>query len=234
MDLTAIAESSNAHPEDISAIARDLSSLTLDVERPENSWQLWLWYRDRAESEQAACLFSLVAQEQYVRGWFMNAYSPGNSDPVDEQEMALMGGFMTPLDMRNRQWLRAVVAEQGWFRISEYGEGADQAAFLIVQHADHDVAFQREMLALLSELVEAGETRPSGFALLTDRVAVNSGEMQTYGSQGRCTGLRQWEARPYSGTFEEMDARRESVGLEHHAAYVSRMAENYCSTDRDY
>lgn len=231
MDLEQISHMSGASRDMVAEQARALSSLSLDADQPENSWELWIWYRDTTEGETTDCLFTLVAQEQFARLWFRSIQRPDEPVETSPEERAMMGYLTSALDSRNREWLRAVVADQGWFTISEFGEGADRAAFLIVQHADRDVAFQREMLDLLSGLVDTGETRPSGYALLTDRVAVNSGEPQLYGSQGGCTGLRQWEARPYSGTFEDMDARRESVGLEHHAAYVSRMAEN-CSSDQ--
>lgn len=229
--MVEIAEATGTEIDAVVAAAEVFSTLSLDDGYDRVSWQVMLWRRDETDDPKLACLFTLVAQEQYGRIWLSELFSSDAPDIISQSDIQVMARLTWAIDSRNLEWLRTVVAEQGWFSISEYGETADLAAFLIAQHADHDLDFQREILARLDRLVDAEETRPSGHALLTDRVAVNSGEPQVFGSQGRCTGYRQWEAHPYTGTFEEMDERRESVGLEHHTAYVSRMNE-LCNEDQ--
>lgn len=233
VDLAEIADVTGASPDQVQAAVTEFSSLSYDGGYAISPWQAWLIQRDQAEDPVVACLFALVAQEQYGRLWFSALYSSDQTVDVAQPEVQVMARVTSALDVRNREWLRETVTTRGWFRISEYGEYADAAAWLIVQHADLDVEFQREMRALLDPIAAEGDMRASSYAMLTDRVAVNSGEPQRYGSQGRCVGRGQWDAFPYTGTFEEMDARRESVGLEHHAAYVSRMSER-CSADRQY
>ncbi|WP_421787319.1 DUF6624 domain-containing protein [Hyphobacterium sp.] len=233
VDLAEIAERSGASEAHALEVADALTALSFDGVQPTNSTEMFLWYRQHAVNPTADCLLLLVAQEQYVRNWLSAVSRPDSSVQPTDQQRAMMVLMMSALDRRNREWLRPVVERQGWFLNSEYGPGAASAAFLIVQHADHDLDFQREMLTLLEPIAAAGEMRASSYAMLTDRVAVNSGEPQLYGSQGRCVGPGKWEARAYTGTFEEMDARREGVGLEHHAAYVSRISER-CTQDQRY
>jgi hypothetical protein len=50
-----------------------------------------------------------------------------------------------------------------------------QAAWLLVQHADHDPAFQRVCLELLGGAVRAGEADVRHHAYLTDRVLLAEG-----------------------------------------------------------
>lgn len=124
------------------------------------------------------------------------------------------------VDEDNTRWLKAHVGRSGWFTVSKYGAEADKAAWLLVQHADRDVAFQAEVLAILEPLVAAGETDPRSYAYLYDRVAVNSQRPQRYGTQGRCTDAGTWEPRDVEAP-EQLDQRRAAVGLPPEADYVA-------------
>lgn len=121
----------------------------------------------------------------------------------------------------NSAWLRGVLARIGWFDISRYGAEASQGAWLIVQHADHDPAWQRAMLPILAERAARGDMQRNYYAYLVDRVAVNAGEPQTYGTQGKCAGGGKWQ--PFALVDpERLDERRAAVGLEPGAAYGAR------------
>jgi len=58
-----------------------------------------------------------------------------------------------------------------------------KAASLLVQHADHDRAFQKQALTLLETAVATGEVEAADLAYLTDRVLVAEGKPQRYGTQ---------------------------------------------------
>src|SRR3712207_4370224 len=88
----------------------------------------------------------------------------------------------------NAVWLKAAIARMGWFDISRYGEDASQGAWLLVQHSDHDLGWQRQMLAVLEPRVRRGDMQGKYYAYLADRVATNSKLPQLYGTQGRCAG----------------------------------------------
>ena len=79
---------------------------------------------------------------------------------------------MRQADAENLPWIRQVIAEHGWPGRSDVGDDGAQAAWLLVQHADADPAFQRECVGLLTAAVGQGEARLSQLALLTDRVLV--------------------------------------------------------------
>lgn len=117
----------------------------------------------------------------------------------------------------NTAWLRGVVARITWFDISKYGSDASQGAWLLVQHADHDPAWQTQMLGALEPRVKTGDMQGKYYAYLHDRVAVNNHRPQRYGTQGGCKdGVR------FTSPLEDpdhVDARRASVGLTSLAAY---------------
>ena len=86
------------------------------------------------------------------------------------------------------------------------------AAFLLVQHADRDTAFQKKCLPLLQKAAEEGEASKSDMAYLTDRIRVADGQKQLYGTQ--CS----WkdtlvEMDPIEDSLH-VDERRAEVGLE--------------------
>ena len=48
------------------------------------------------------------------------------------------------IDERNTDWLKKVIARHGWPTISMVGKRASHDAWLLAQHADHDLKFQKK------------------------------------------------------------------------------------------
>ena len=86
------------------------------------------------------------------------------------------------IDRKNTERLKELLKENNWPMISVYEKDVCLAAWLLVQHADHDTAFQKEILGKLQALPK-GEVELQNIAYLEDRVLVNSGHLQKYGSQ---------------------------------------------------
>ncbi|NGO71701.1 DUF6624 domain-containing protein [Streptomyces boncukensis] len=130
---------------------------------------------------------------------------------------------MDRVDAENTAWLKSAVAAGGWPRLADVGREGATHAWLLAQHADADPGFQEEALRLLTAAVAAGEALPEHQALLTDRVRVNAGQPQLYGTQyaGDPDSTR---VRPHPiEDPERLDERRAAVGLEPHAVYDRRM-----------
>ena len=90
------------------------------------------------------------------------------------------------------------------------GDGA-RAAWLLVQHADRNVPFQRKCLSLLENHKATGQVSSADIAYLTDRVLVNESKPQLYGTQFHSVeGVRQ--QRPIHDTAI-VDRRRIAMGL---------------------
>lgn len=117
-----------------------------------------------------------------------------------------------PRDHSRTARLREVVDDQGWPSCAEVGEDGASAAWLVAQHADFDVAFQERVVNLMTEQVAQGLADATELAYLTDRVAVNLGQPQRYGTQVRCAG---GEPRPATPLADEssLPERRRAVGL---------------------
>ncbi len=133
------------------------------------------------------------------------------------------------MDWQNTQDMKQLLSRHGWFKISQWGIEADRQAWLLVQHADNDPEFQREVLQKLNRLYKIKETNPSNYAYLWDRVASSFSDPskrmpQRYGTQGQCVGAGQWEPLPIEDE-KNVDKRRKEVGLPTMAEYKQNFKE---------
>lgn len=164
--------------------------------------------------------------DQYMRKYMMISYDHRYSDEEKAEFFKEFANRFQAIDRANTADLKALLKIHHWFTISEFGEVADNNAWLLVQHADLDPDFQREVLRILEPLVATGETRPSNFAYLFDRVAASWSDLskqvpQRYGTQGMCKGPGVWEPIPLEDP-ENLDRRRASVGLGPEAEYIAQ------------
>ncbi|HEL3158263.1 TPA: hypothetical protein UMF67_001990 [Stenotrophomonas maltophilia] len=126
----------------------------------------------------------------------------------------------------NADWLKTMIADKGWPTYSRVGHDGAKAAWLIVQHADHDPAFQAQVLPLIEHAAKAGEADLPDLALLTDRVLLAQGKPQRYGSQFTTAGDGTMELRP-TEDMDGLDARRQAMGLQPLAQYKATLSEAY-------
>ena len=117
--------------------------------------------------------------------------------------------------------MKQIVGKYGWPTRKIVGSDGARAAWLLVQHADRAVVFQRKCLTLMEAHKSDDQVANADIAYLTDRVAVNEGKPQVYGTQGRVVeGV--WQPRPISDR-ENVDQRRKSVGLKTLKEYIEFM-----------
>ncbi|MFB9411625.1 DUF6624 domain-containing protein [Dactylosporangium matsuzakiense] len=124
---------------------------------------------------------------------------------------------------RNGDRLADILDEHGWPTADLVGPEAARRAWLIAQHADRQLHVQRRALALLSEAVGAGRADPAQLAMLHDRVSVNEGRPQRYGTQ--IAGVVDGAPVPWPCEDpDRMDERRARVGLDPFAVHVANHA----------
>lgn len=128
-------------------------------------------------------------------------------------------------DHLNTEWLKQVVAEYGWPKISEVGKHAAGAAWLLAQHADADPVFQVQVLRLMEPLVQQGDAEPQNYALLYDRVMLKLVGTQRYGTQFTCNDGH-WGPQPLEDTAKVEQWRKE-VGLDTLAENTARIEKAY-------
>lgn len=126
------------------------------------------------------------------------------------------------VDRRTTARLKEIVVKVGWPGKRLVGEDGAHAAWLLAQHGDADLAFQKLCLAKLEALVTSGDVSAIDYAYLFDRVALHDGRKQRYGTQfadGR-------EPFPIENE-SHVDERRAAVGLPTLAAGKQQMRAKY-------
>jgi hypothetical protein len=113
------------------------------------------------------------------------------------------------IDADNTDRMKAIVKRYGWPGPELVGKDGSEAAFLLVQHANH--AFQKEMLPLVKHAYVTGALSGQNFALLQDRVLVGDGKLQIYGTQFKIQG-KELFLDPIEDELN-VDRRRAEVGL---------------------
>ena len=109
--------------------------------------------------------------------------------------------------------LKQILDEHGWPGRSMVGEDGCLSAWVIAQHAGSiDPDFQRRCERALTVAVENGEAKPGQLAALRDRVELEAGRPQLYGTHLEPDG-DSW--RPAKGVDDEaaVDRRRAELGL---------------------
>ena len=165
------------------------------------------WTPSEFDAALSAELIEMLAQDQADR-------LAGDGDGTDEERT---------------ERLREIIVAHGWPTYSLVGEEAEDAAWAIAQHSDHDPDFQREALEWLRIAVENDDASPGNLAYLTDRIAVAAGEAQTYGTQ---IGCGEGGPAPSTPIADEaaVDGRRADVGLPPLADYYAEL-EPVCAAE---
>ncbi len=136
-----------------------------------------------------------------------------------------IGKEITSVDKANTARLKEIVDEFGWPGRSLVGERASRSAWLLAQHADADLKFQKHALELMEAMPE-DEIVQRDIAYLTDRVRVAEGKKQRYGTQLEC---RDGELVGRTPIADEsgVDARRKQLGMEPLAEYEQSFVDTY-------
>lgn len=128
-------------------------------------------------------------------------------------------------DEANTEWLRTEIGRTGWPTRKTVGGAGAEAAWLLVQHPDHDPAFQARMLAMMAPLAQRGEVSRANYAFLYDRVMMKITGRQRYATQYRCRAGR-WEPMALEDPARA-DAFRKEAGLGTVAENSARMERTY-------
>lgn len=176
-------------------------------------WEVHLSGLSGCTTEDICELYRRAAEDAYLGTAFSRARA--RTDKVVSVLGVSVEAFTQHSDAirrENADWLRERISRVGWFDVSSSGKFADEMAFLIVQHSDHDVEFQIEVLELLEELDANQNTSPANIAYLTDRIALSQGQTQVYGTQGSCVNFGEWAPSDIINS-SDVDERRTQRGL---------------------
>lgn len=127
------------------------------------------------------------------------------------------------IDQRNQARIVEIVERYGWPGRSLVGEKASGAAWTLLQHSSMEILHR--YLPLMEAAARLGELDWSLVATTIDRMRINEGKPQVYGTQFR---RENGEWVPYPIEDEpSVDERRKSVGLQPLAEYAETLRNVY-------
>lgn len=159
------------------------------------------------------------------------AYIPqgANKELSEEEWNTFKDSVFTTHQIR----MEEIFNEYGFVGFDLAGEEGSQNFWLMVQHSDHKPEFQKEVLEKMKIEVDKNNAKPSNYGLLVDRVKLNTGEKQVYGTQVTYN-LETGQAVPKN--LEDrlnVNERRRSIGLEPLEVYLNRMTEMHFQMNKE-
>lgn len=213
-------------------IAAKLNSVELPLSDPD----FIPLYKDKRWREFENQLISLI-QSKYdnpisdivyaKKLWQMHAFDQAHYRDIATAEQKInryspivyvLWGIKEQYNEQNQKDLEALVVKKGWPKISQVGNSAASAAFLVIQHAD--LAKQKKYLPIIKKLCEQKEASWGSYALLYDRVQVRENKAQRYGSQVSFDNkTKQYRLDPLEDE-SKVDEWRKEMGLQPLADYL--------------
>jgi len=100
----------------------------------------------------------------------------------DSQNKELIKKLYTT-DSKNLEEAKKIIKKYGFPSFDLVGKRGSRAFWILVQHADRDLKFQKECLSLMMKLKNKNQVYLRDIAYLTDRVRTADGKKQKFGIQ---------------------------------------------------
>ena len=133
---------------------------------------------------------SVLYKELIQRADIEQFYRKAKVEETEYKDVSFLKGYIWKMakqqDNLNVIFLDSILNKTGrWPGLDIVGWNGDASAWMIAQHADHDVAFQEKCFEFLLRAYEQENTNPHNVAYLYDRIRINKGEKQRYATQMR-------------------------------------------------
>lgn len=128
-----------------------------------------------------------------------------------DQNMRFSGSWDDNIDIENTAKMKAIFYKYGLITISVYGLEISNKASIIVQHSDKDVLFQKRYLQEM--ISKKDDVKLSNIPYLYDRVNINSGKKQKFGTQLVLDKNNKLIPKPLL-SYKKVNSYRKEYGLE--------------------
>lgn len=175
-------------------------------------------YEEAADPEVYAIQQELIAMrdsDQSIRLLLIEARKRFGSD---SPAATAVHTKMKRIDAENTRRIRQIIDRYGWLGKDDIGEDANETLFLCIQHVE-DLTVQEKYLPILRQAVEEGRAEGWHYAFLVDRIRMNRGEKQIYGTQTVSRNNTLDYVVPLENP-DQVDSLRQSVGLEPMNTYL--------------
>jgi tetratricopeptide (TPR) repeat protein len=201
---------------------------------PDNRWKEIIIKIEKKQANELAklkypkiakLLDSMEVSDQKFRNKSTELMNKGFKRDSPEMQQNFKNGVQA--DSLNMIILKKLFLQYGFLGIEEVGKQGSGNFWLMMQHCDRDPKFQEEVLGEMKKHIERKNANPSNYAYLIDRVKVNTGKEQVYGTQMKLNQEgSSYEPKPVIEP-ENLNKRRAEVGLGTIEEYIGVMNSHY-------
>ncbi len=172
-------------------------------------------------------LTRLWREDQAARGAYIGL-STNDKTGADFWAQRLATAHTTYIDSESKLYMKDLLGSYDWIDNKRFGSRISSHAWLLVQHADDDPDFQTLALGRMEPYLKSGGIKPANYAFLWDRVAVNTGKKQRYGTQPtwECTDGK-LELQPLEDP-DNVNKRRAAMNMDTVEEGLEKMARGVC------
>ncbi|MEH6306934.1 DUF6624 domain-containing protein [Olivibacter sp. CPCC 100613] len=140
-----------------------------------------------------------------------------NDEGMESPRVKELGQKIAKTDSVNILRVKEIIKQYGWLGQNTVGEKASDALFLVIQHSD--VKTRTKFLPELRKAVKEKNANPMNLAKLEDRVALEGGGKQKYGTQLGRNDDNGYYLLPLEDP-DSVDIYRSEIGLEPISQYL--------------
>ncbi|XLS29878.1 DUF6624 domain-containing protein [Flavobacteriaceae bacterium M23B6Z8] len=171
---------------------------------------------------------SMVKVDQRVQEDYLASFKSANLRIIDS-----LGQRQKQTFKRNCKVCKDIFDQYSFPGINLVGEVSSFNFWLLVQHCDHDVVFQQNVLKVMKTEICKGNVDKKNYAFLYDRVMVNLGKKQKYGTQLVYNSAGKPKLYPIKN-ISGIESRRKAMGLDSLEDYLkSHMRFQEHHSDKD-
>jgi hypothetical protein len=175
---------------------------------------------DLEKNEQA--LKERYEKDQEIRKKLMPLLAEYQKTGEGAFELIALVNKQNSIDADNQKFVEHLLSECGWS--NELSSEGHKAIFMIIHHADD--AFMNKYFPLVKEKSSLGLLEPDDYPMMLDRVLMNAGKAQIYGTQT----FQGSDQKNYVWPIEDVEnlqKRRDSISLPSMAEYFKISKEKY-------
>ncbi|UTW57834.1 hypothetical protein KFE96_13475 [Kordiimonas sp. SCSIO 12603] len=168
-------------------------------------------------------------EDQSSRTAYIQLLNPKGKGTTEDWAFEKAKANAVKLDGQHRSLIKSLLETYHWITSAQFGAQTSNRALTLIQHADAEPEFQKRALKRMEPYVKNGTVNGTAFANLWDRVAVNTGKKQRYGTQPKnsCNKDGTLSILPVEAP-EKLAQLRQQVGLEPLAEQLQRLSLQRC------
>jgi hypothetical protein len=160
-----------------------------------------------------------------------NAYPPENYSYLSQEEWSV---FKDSVYTTHQMRIKEIFDQYGFAGYNLVGEKGSSDFWVMVQHSDHNPEFQLDVLGKMKIEVEKGNADSRNYGMLIDRVKLNTGQAQIYGTQVDYNNeICQAFPRNLADSVN-VNKRRKEIGLQPLEEYLNEMTLMHFEMNKDY